>query len=68
MVVAAALIMIGVFGAFVLTDLDSSNGVFLNGQRTPRSQPIPLSGGDRIDLGGTGDVALVFEATALVTP
>ncbi len=49
-------------GSHVLVDLGSANGVYLNNQRIA-AQPArsPLRDGDRIQIGGTGDVVLMFE-------
>ena len=38
-------------GRWVLVDLNSVNGTFLNGQRV--TQPVPLKHGDQIRMGGT---------------
>ncbi|MEL6309044.1 MAG: FHA domain-containing protein, partial [Chloroflexota bacterium] len=35
----------------LLTDLNSSNGTFINGMRLPAAQPVPLQHGDVITLG-----------------
>ncbi|MBT6274577.1 MAG: FHA domain-containing protein, partial [Chromatiales bacterium] len=43
-------------GSFVITDLDSMNGVFVNDKRITRS---PLNDGDRVEL---GDVQMRFAA------
>jgi serine/threonine protein kinase len=44
---------------FVLYDLESRNGTFLNGKRLPASQPYRLAPGDVIEF-GTGGVKLTF--------
>lgn len=44
-------------GAFVLIDLESTNGTFLNGRRIDR---VRLSDGDRIRFGGTVEVRVEF--------
>jgi serine/threonine protein kinase len=44
---------------FVLYDLDSRNGTFLNGKRLPASQPHTLVTGDVIEF-GSGGVKLTF--------
>jgi serine/threonine protein kinase len=44
---------------FVLYDLDSRNGTFLNGKRLPASQPHTLVPGDVIEF-GSGGVKLTF--------
>jgi DNA-binding response OmpR family regulator len=46
---------------FLLTDLGSKNGTYLNGQRI--SQPLPLRGGDVIELGAARFVYHDPEAT-----
>ncbi len=43
---------------FVLTDIGSTNGTLLNGERLTIHAPVPLSDGDEILIGGT---ALRFE-------
>jgi len=37
---------------FRLTDLGSTNGTFLNGQRLNPNEPVVLQAGDEITLGG----------------
>ncbi len=44
---------------FVLTDLGSTNGTFINGEALPAHTPRRLTGGDEIVLGGS--VSLRFE-------
>jgi hypothetical protein len=55
-------------GTYVVTDLDSTNGVFVNGNRLATQQTRPLEPGDRIDVGGTGEIVLVFETPEPVRP
>jgi len=43
---------------FLLTDMGSTNGTLLNGDRLPLHEPFPLSEGDVVVIGGT---ALRFE-------
>jgi DNA-binding response OmpR family regulator len=44
-------------GAYVLEDLGSHNGTTVNG--LPLDQPLPLHDGDRIELGGLGQLTFV---------
>ncbi|WP_298819139.1 FHA domain-containing protein [Chloroflexus sp.] len=38
-------------GSYAIEDLGSSNGTFLNRQRVPPSQPMPLRHGDEVQFG-----------------
>jgi pSer/pThr/pTyr-binding forkhead associated (FHA) protein len=48
-------------GEFVLVDLGSSNGTFVNGQ--PVGAPHPLQGDDRLEIGGRGMLFMLDEPT-----
>jgi hypothetical protein len=50
-------------GTHVIVDLGSTNGVYVNGQRiTAEPATTPLRAGDRLDIGGTDEVVLIYEA------
>jgi hypothetical protein len=50
-------------GTHTIVDLNSTNGVYVNGQRVaPQPAITPLRQGDQIELGGSGNVVLVYEA------
>ena len=53
-------------GTHVVVDLGSTNGVYVNGQRIA-AQPAStlLREGDRIEIGGTAEVVLVYEVRPL---
>jgi RND superfamily putative drug exporter len=53
-------------GSHVIVDLSSTNGVYVNGQRIA-AQPAttPLREGDRLEVGGVGEVVLVYEERPL---
>jgi len=53
-------------GTHVVVDLRSTNGVFVNGQRIA-AQPAStgLRAGDRIEIGGTHQVVLIYEVRPL---
>lgn len=40
-------------GRVYVTDLVSANGIYLNGQRLPPSQPYPVKPGDNLQIGST---------------
>jgi RND superfamily putative drug exporter len=46
------------FNSFIITDLQSSNGIYLNGKRI--DSPTILHDGDRLDIGSTGQVCFTF--------
>jgi diguanylate cyclase (GGDEF)-like protein len=46
-----ALIRLNTDGQITLTDLGSTNGTFLNGQRIDPDLPVPLKDGDRVRIG-----------------
>lgn len=48
--------------AWVIVDLGSSNGTFINGQRLKPNTPHPLRPGDQILLGGHGGEQMTFSA------
>jgi RND superfamily putative drug exporter len=49
--------------AHVVVDLGSTNGVYVNGQRIAvEPATTPLRAGDRLDIGGTDEVVLIYEA------
>jgi pSer/pThr/pTyr-binding forkhead associated (FHA) protein len=53
-------------GTHVVMDLGSTNGVFVNGQRiAPQPAGTRLREGDRIEVGGTDQVVLVYEVRPL---
>jgi pSer/pThr/pTyr-binding forkhead associated (FHA) protein len=54
-------------GSYVVVDLSSTNGVFVNGERIA-AQPASttLREGDRVEVGGTGDVVLIYEVRPLI--
>jgi RND superfamily putative drug exporter len=53
-------------GTHVIVDLGSTNGVFVNGQRVaPQPAGTRLREGDRIEVGGTDQVVLVYEVRPL---
>ena len=47
-------------GCLYVTDLDSPNGAFLNGERLPAHQPHMLISGDNLELGRLG-IRVQFE-------
>jgi len=55
-------------GTHVVVDLGSTNGVYVNGRRIA-AQPAstPLRAGDRIEVGGTDQVVLVYEVRPLAS-
>src|SRR5262249_25442486 len=54
-------------GTHVIVDLSSTNGVFVNGERiAPQPAMTTLREGDRIEIGGTGDVVLVYDISPLL--
>ncbi len=54
-------------GTHVVVDLGSTNGVYVNGQRiAPQPASTRLSVGDRIQIGGTVEVVLLYEVRLLV--
>jgi pSer/pThr/pTyr-binding forkhead associated (FHA) protein len=54
-------------GSHVVVDLSSTNGVLVNGERIA-AQPASttLREGDRVEIGGTGDVVLIYEVRPLM--
>ncbi len=53
-------------GTHVVVDLGSTNGVFVNSQRiAPQPASTRLRAGDRIEVGGTHQVVLVYEVRPL---
>jgi hypothetical protein len=56
-------------GAYAITDLDSTNGVYVNGERIPRhSTRVTLHEGDVIEFGGRGAVTFAFHLRPLAQP
>ena len=53
-----ALITVDAEGQPRLTDLDTTNGTFLNGKRLPPQTPVPVRDGDRLQFGA--EVVLKF--------
>lgn len=54
---------------YAITDLDSTNGVYVNGQRIPRhSTRVTLHEGDVIEIGGRGAVTFAFHLRPLAQP
>ena len=43
--------IVGTAGSHLIEDLESSNGVFIDGQKIPPARPFPLEAGDQIALG-----------------
>jgi pSer/pThr/pTyr-binding forkhead associated (FHA) protein len=41
-------------GQFMLEDLDSTNGTFVNGRKLNPGQPVPLGNGDQVQFGRLG--------------
>ena len=51
-----------IFAMHLILDLGSTNGVFVNGQRiAAKPTRTALHEGDRLDIGGTGEVVLTYE-------
>jgi pSer/pThr/pTyr-binding forkhead associated (FHA) protein len=50
-------------GEYVITDLDSTNGIYVNRQRITR--PTVLRHGDEIDIANTDEVRFTFETRSL---
>lgn len=53
-------------GRFVVTDLHSVNGVYINDRRI--TQPTPLRHGDHLEIGTTGQITFVYEERADTQP
>ncbi len=50
------------FGQYIITDLNSSNGVYVNGHRiAPEPNQVVLHNGDTIEIGNIGIGQIVFE-------
>jgi predicted component of type VI protein secretion system len=51
-------------GAWLLTDLGSTNGTFLNEKKIDAKTPVPVKGGDRVQCGGF-QIRVVLEEEAV---
>jgi hypothetical protein len=56
-------------GVYAITDLDSTNGIYVNGEQIPRhSTRVTLHEGDVIEFGGRGVVTFAFHLRPLAQP
>jgi pSer/pThr/pTyr-binding forkhead associated (FHA) protein len=50
-------------GDYVITDLQSTNGIYVNGRRV--TEPVALKHGDAVEIANTGELLFTFELRPL---